>query len=729
MLERLHKVLARAGVAALRPAEDLIMAGRVTVNGRVVRELGTRVDAETDVIAVDGQLVDIREPNDPHRYLLVNKPVGVISTAQDTHGRPTVVGLVPSDVRLFPVGRLDADSEGLILLTDDGDLAYRLTHPRFEVEKEYRVLLDRAPTTEDLRRWREGIELDGEMTMPAWVEVLERTPEGAWIRVVMREGRKRQIREVARLLNYHVQRLIRVREGPLTLGNLAPSEWRELTSTEVQTLRAHTQHIPSRADDQQREQYMTDRDRPEGRRLRIIRGPRRTSTGLARDDQPAEFENRRPDVGEQSLGKFESEGQQDEERSNRSGNQRAVERGRDDRQPRAFSEQRPAPGQRRDVRQRPNSHAEQARRQPRTIDGRSDESGRRNRDAGRSNSYGRRERSYEPRRDFGTRGPSRPGDTQRRYDDRNSSRQFDNRPNRAPDNRHENDNRRNDRGPRSFNDRPGGSGPQRDRGPRDYSDRRDDRGPQGDRGPRSFNDRPSGSGPQRDRGPRSFNDRPGGSGPQRDRGPRSFNDRPGGSGPQRDRAPRDYSDRRDDRGPRDYGDRRDRPYGQQSRDAGPRNSGSFERDDRRDRPSRPGAPRGRAGYDRSENSGERRSANSSGNFDRPRRTPGNDQYSSESRRTPGNDRYSGGAGRASGNDRDFGGARRSPGGPRGNERSDQGGRSTTGSGGRGRPSSMSRGRPSTGRPGPTGRRSEPGDSNRSGPPASRNPRRQDDDES
>ncbi|HEX6291662.1 MAG TPA: S4 domain-containing protein, partial [Herpetosiphonaceae bacterium] len=121
MLERLHKVLAKAGVAALRPAEDMIMAGRVTVNGRVVRELGARVDPEADVIAVDGQLVEMRKPSDPYRYLMVHKPVGVISTAQDTHDRPTVVGLVPSDRRLFPVGRLDADSEGLILLTDDGD--------------------------------------------------------------------------------------------------------------------------------------------------------------------------------------------------------------------------------------------------------------------------------------------------------------------------------------------------------------------------------------------------------------------------------------------------------------------------------------------------------------------------------------------------------------------------------------------------------------------------------
>jgi 23S rRNA pseudouridine2605 synthase len=283
MLERLHKVLARAGVAALRPAEDMIMAGRVTVNGRTVRELGARVDPDTDTIAVDGQVIEVPPPSAPHRYIMVNKPTGVISTARDTHGRPTVVGLVPSDVRLFPVGRLDADSEGLLLLTDDGDLAYRLTHPRFEVEKEYRVLLDHTPTIEDLRRWRTGIEVEGEPTLPAWVEVLERTMEGTWVRVVMREGRKRQIREIARVLGYKMLRLIRVREGPLALGNLQPGEWRELTPAEVRVLQLHTRHIPAREAEQELKHH-------DGKRERLRPTPL-SSTGRAqrppRQDQEA----------------------------------------------------------------------------------------------------------------------------------------------------------------------------------------------------------------------------------------------------------------------------------------------------------------------------------------------------------------------------------------------------------------------------------------------------------
>jgi 23S rRNA pseudouridine2605 synthase len=261
MLERLHKVLARAGVAALRPAEDMVMAGRVTVNGRVVRELGARVDPDTDQIAVDGQIIDVPAPSDPHRYVILHKPVGVISTAQDTHERPTVVELIPSDERLFPVGRLDADSEGLILLTNDGDLAYRLTHPRFEVEKEYRVLLDRTPTLADLRQWREGVELEGEMTLPVWAELLDRIDAGTWVRIVMREGRNRQIRNVAQLLGYDVMRLIRVREGPLSLGDLAAGQWRELTAAEVEALRAHVRHIPSQETDQRREERGSLRER------------------------------------------------------------------------------------------------------------------------------------------------------------------------------------------------------------------------------------------------------------------------------------------------------------------------------------------------------------------------------------------------------------------------------------------------------------------------------------
>jgi 23S rRNA pseudouridine2605 synthase len=234
--ERLQKVLASAGIASRRDCEELISAGRVSVNGRVVRVLGARVDPEHDEIAVDGRPIGRLGPR---TYVLLHKPPGVVSTVDDPQGRPTVIDLVDLPVRLFPVGRLDYESEGLLLLTDDGELTQRLTHPSYEVEKEYRALLDRMPTPDALREWRAGVMLDGVRTAPAWVEVLEHDDSGAWVRVVLHEGRKRQIREVARLLGYNVLRLIRVREGPLSLGDLPVGAWRRLSAEEVEALWEH----------------------------------------------------------------------------------------------------------------------------------------------------------------------------------------------------------------------------------------------------------------------------------------------------------------------------------------------------------------------------------------------------------------------------------------------------------------------------------------------------------
>jgi 23S rRNA pseudouridine2605 synthase len=179
-----------------------------------------------------------------HTYILLHKPAGVVSTAQDPQGRPTVIDLVGSQTRIFPVGRLDANSEGLLILTNDGALTHHLTHPRFAVEKEYHALLTRPLDARAMRQWREGVLLDGQRTAPALVEPMERTDQGAWVRVVLREGRKRQIREVARLLGYEVRRLIRVREGKLVLGDLPAGHWRHLSSAEVQALRAHLEQAP-----------------------------------------------------------------------------------------------------------------------------------------------------------------------------------------------------------------------------------------------------------------------------------------------------------------------------------------------------------------------------------------------------------------------------------------------------------------------------------------------------
>jgi 23S rRNA pseudouridine2605 synthase len=225
---RLQRVLAGAGLGSRRVCEELIAAGRVTVNGEVA-VLGRRVDPEQDRIVVDGVPISVRPGL---VYYLLNKPVGAVSTASDPQGRPTVVSLVPSEPRVFPVGRLDADSEGLLLLTTDGDLTFRLTHPKFGVEKEYLVAVDGSPRPGELRRLREGVELEDGITAPARVAA---AGPGA-LRIVIHEGRNRQIRRMCAAIGHPVRRLVRVRIGPLADRRLAPGAWRELSAAEVRAL-------------------------------------------------------------------------------------------------------------------------------------------------------------------------------------------------------------------------------------------------------------------------------------------------------------------------------------------------------------------------------------------------------------------------------------------------------------------------------------------------------------
>jgi 23S rRNA pseudouridine2605 synthase len=226
--ERLQKVLAQRGVGSRRACEELIAAGRVQVNGEVA-VLGRRVDPGTDRVTVDGVAVSV-EPG--LVYYLLNKPAGVVTTAADTHGRPTVTGLVPPEPRVHPVGRLDADSEGLLLLTNDGDLTYRLTHPAFGVEKEYLVVVDGTPRPGAVRRLREGVDLEDGRTAPARVAAVG--PNG--LRITIHEGRNRQVRRMCAAVGHPVRRLVRTRIGPLRISALAPGEWRELTSAEVRAL-------------------------------------------------------------------------------------------------------------------------------------------------------------------------------------------------------------------------------------------------------------------------------------------------------------------------------------------------------------------------------------------------------------------------------------------------------------------------------------------------------------
>ena len=226
--ERLQKVLARVGIGSRRVCEDLIAEGRVTVDGEVA-VLGRRVDVETALIELDGAPIGVR-PDLVH-YLL-NKPAGVVTTADDPQGRPTVVGLVPAEPRVFPVGRLDVDTEGLLLLTNDGELAYRLTHPSFGVEKEYVAELEGSPSRAALRRLREGVELDDGTTAPARAALLEPSV----VRLTVHEGRNRQVRRMCDAVGHPVVRLIRTRIGPLADRSLAPCAWRELTGNEVRSL-------------------------------------------------------------------------------------------------------------------------------------------------------------------------------------------------------------------------------------------------------------------------------------------------------------------------------------------------------------------------------------------------------------------------------------------------------------------------------------------------------------
>jgi 23S rRNA pseudouridine2605 synthase len=234
MEERLQKILAQAGFGSRRSCETLIVAKRVRVNGSIA-ELGSKADAQKDTISVDGQ--NIPKPAG-HVYIALNKPREVLSDTDVADPRTTVFDLVKQPGHLFAVGRLDYDSEGLILLTNDGELANRLTHPRYGHEKEYRVLLAAKPDEEQISAWRRGVVLaDGYKTRPAKVFLDSLAGKGAWLRIVMSEGRKRQIREVGSRIGLPVMRIMRVRIGTLLLGELKPGEWRHLSGGEVSALK------------------------------------------------------------------------------------------------------------------------------------------------------------------------------------------------------------------------------------------------------------------------------------------------------------------------------------------------------------------------------------------------------------------------------------------------------------------------------------------------------------
>ncbi|MFN8186956.1 MAG: pseudouridine synthase [Gaiellales bacterium] len=232
---RINAFLARAGIASRRGSEELVRAGRVRVNGAVA-ELSTVVNPR-DRVELDGRGVG----PEPLAYVLLYKPAGVVTTARDPHGRPTVVGLVDHPCRVVPVGRLDADTTGALLLTNDGQLAHRLAHPRYGVEKVYEVEVDGAPDDEGLRRLREGVLLEDGLTAPAEARLLRRRGRRATLELTLHEGRKHQVKRMCEAIGHPAVRLHRPRYAGLTLEGLPPGAWRELSAAEVKALRSEAE--------------------------------------------------------------------------------------------------------------------------------------------------------------------------------------------------------------------------------------------------------------------------------------------------------------------------------------------------------------------------------------------------------------------------------------------------------------------------------------------------------
>ena len=241
MEERIQKILARAGYGSRRHCEELIQYGRVKVNGQSV-QLGAKADADQDTVTVDGKKIQLETFN--LRYIALNKPRNVLSDCDSFGERKTVHDLIGLPEHLFAVGRLDFDSEGLILMTNDGDLANKLTHPRYGHEKEYWVKVGKKPDAKQLTTWRRGVVLeDGYKTQPAIVQVTKSDVNSAWLKVILKEGRKRQIREVGQLIGLPVIKILRVRIGTLKLGDLKPGMWRDLTTGEIKALKASSGNL------------------------------------------------------------------------------------------------------------------------------------------------------------------------------------------------------------------------------------------------------------------------------------------------------------------------------------------------------------------------------------------------------------------------------------------------------------------------------------------------------
>ncbi len=296
MAERLQKLMAQAGIASRRHAEEMIVKGHVTVNGHRAN-LGDKADLAVDDVRVDGTRLRV---DDERIYIMLNKPMGIVTTvsAQAQEQRRTVRDLVPVEGHLYPAGRLDADSEGLVILTNDGDMALKLTHPRYDHPKVYEVALVGSVSDEVFDIWRRGVVLEDGPTKPVEIKVLSRDKEMTWVRITMREGRKRQIRRIATTLGHPVRQLIRTQFDILSLGNLKRGDWRYLTPSEVETLQKSVASTPHRVRVRQKptgEKLAPAKPRTPSAGRKTADGSTRRSTArpTARRGKPSSTSNRR----------------------------------------------------------------------------------------------------------------------------------------------------------------------------------------------------------------------------------------------------------------------------------------------------------------------------------------------------------------------------------------------------------------------------------------------------
>ncbi|TDT61894.1 pseudouridine synthase [Fonticella tunisiensis] len=234
MQERLHKYMARCGVASRRKSEEIIFSGMVKVNGETIKSI-ISIDPDKDIVEVNGKVI---RPEEKKVYIMLNKPTGVITTVRDQFDRKTVLDIVKVDERIFPVGRLDYDTSGLLILTNDGDVAYKMTHPSREIDKVYIAEVAGIPDESEMDRFRKGLKIEDYITSPAKIRIIKKKTKSSVIEVIIHEGRNRQVRKMCEAIGHPVIKLKRVRIGKLTLKDLKPGKWRYLTDEEINYLKS-----------------------------------------------------------------------------------------------------------------------------------------------------------------------------------------------------------------------------------------------------------------------------------------------------------------------------------------------------------------------------------------------------------------------------------------------------------------------------------------------------------